>query len=358
VKKIFIIIPLVILLIGLIVIEFLYVGNQEPEASKELSPVVSFGNQRQETEYFNSSLQEGWIYSWEAEKIPSQLVKFQPEKPEEKKVIYTKTGDVGANYFTALNGRIYFVDMPEEGGDYEFYRTKEGGNWASSLGKVDHYAGLPWVLTEDGIVYQDNKSIYIMDLDGRNKERIDLDKNNSKCQYNLAGLDGGYIYYTKDTTFAENGDEYEEDDDTILYRIKPDEMKEETLLDLTDVTEYVVDQNQIYFYRPDNPHDAESKGDLIQKSINGEEKVLVHSIRCRCLNKEGDWLYFSDNDKVYKLNVAKEGKKQLVYDLKDEENTVVDIYLDGGGILFEAQTKKIYIKKDGTVIDLTEFIED
>ena len=86
--------------------------------------------------------------------------------------------------------------------------------------------------------------------------------------------------------------------------------KEETLFDLTDVTNYVVDQNQIFFYRPDNPYDAESKGDLIQKSINGEEEVLVHSIRCRCLNKKGAWLYFSDDDKVYKLNVAKKGKKQ------------------------------------------------
>ncbi len=331
------------------------------EMPSDLNPVLSFGNQQQKELYY-CAFDGDDIYVGESEAFFRRIVKFQIETPTDVEKIYTKFNLSEYRQITQValfDHWIYFIEMEFDSMDspsvYSLYRMKEGGGVKQFLAdfnaNFDPDKEVSFILTKEAILYNDDPGIYTISLSGGPSKKLPGE------DYYLFGIDDGWIYYTK-LGLDEDDEDYKSYD--VLHRMRIDGTGEETVLDLTKARGYIVDQGQ-EFYLTSNKKKTEHK--VIMRTNGGKETVLAEcSDWTECLNKEGDWLYFADGNDLYKLNVAKKGEKQLVYSFPDEECYIKNIYLQDGDVfvvshkditLFDIEEKKIYIKRDGTKIDLT-----
>lgn len=296
-------------------------------AVKTVTPIKPFGNQTLE----NASIGEGdWLYM---AKWHSEIVKHRLAINSESETIFSTTGDSMPSNVSAYGGWIYFtIEDMVEGGDVDLYRIREDGSGKRKLLNGGDDSG-NYVLAKEGIVYLNSGSIYIMNLDGTDKRKIPIGNDEEGMASNL-GIDNDWIYFLG----AEG-----------IYRMKPDGTKIEKIYS-SDIYIYVMDNNELYFVQSTEKME---KKYLYRKTINGEKTLLVTGSFSKFgfINIEGDWLYYEDSNKVYKMKKTGEGEKELVYEGKKNEE-VNSILLYDGDVLISTTSKDVYIKKDGEVIDL------
>lgn len=318
----------------------IYSINNKALDSKNVNPVESFGNQRNSEENTGevTAKKGNWLYGTDS---GFKIMKADIDDMDNTKTIYTEKNKKYAPYYVSISdGWIYFV-CGSEGGNEPLCRVKGDGSNKTTL--LHDFSSDKYVLTKDVIYYQKEgpmgeNSIYAMNLDGSNKRIVVW-----TAEY-FDGIDNRWIYYRK----KDNGP---------VYRVRPDGQGQEKVLDGTNIRNYTVDNGQIFYiyYKKD-------EFSIIKKS-NGKETVLIKMSdpdqTCYCLNKDGDWLYYTDGDagvdKVYKINVKKKGEKKLVYTCEKKDDNVECILLYDGDVYISTSSKALYTKKDGTIIDLESF---
>jgi len=272
-----------------------------------------------------------------------EIVKSQIENPAVFDTVYSAPPSfLMLTQVSVFDGWIYFAEC--EDGDagvekYYLYRIREDGSDKEELGEFNGPSGnILYALTEEFIVYEDEQGISIMTLDGTKKELVCA--KTAFSYKDLSGVDSGWIYYVK------WGD--------ILRRIRFDGTDDQKVLDLAEKRLYVVDGEQIFFSYYD---DADETDSLVKKTIGGEEMILTTSSEfIKCVNKEGNWVYFGAGNKVYRINANGE-EKELIYAFKNEKLEVYNIYVYGGDVLVTTVSDEVvYIKKDGTVTELTDYV--
>lgn len=297
---------------------------------KSVTAVKSFGNQMNQQEFgYNDVVKRDWLYGaeWHNDIVKRQLTNHS--KPE---TIYSTTGNWTPTNISTFNNWIYFaIEDMVEGGDVDLYRIREDGSDKKKLLNGGDDSG-NYVLTKEGIVYLKNGSIYFMKLNGTFKRKIPIKNEEEEGMASNLGIDNGWIYYA--------GDKY-------IYRMKPDGSKKENISGKYD---YVADQNVLYLVKSNEKMD---KSYLFRKTINGKQTKMSEGsfYSFCCLNIEGGWLYYEDNNKVYKIKKTGEGEKELIYEVKKSEK-VDSILLYDGDILISTNLKDVFIKKDGSAINI------
>jgi hypothetical protein len=131
-------------------------------------------------------------------------------------------------------------------------------------------------------------------------------------------------------------------------------------MDINDaniIDRMTIEKDQIFFTRSE----GSTQDYLIKKVINGEEMILATGVLLTSLNKEGDWLFYSDRNKVYKISANGGGKPELIYMFKEEnqDGFVDSILLNNGAAFVTSQgLESVYIKQDGTIIELGKIIKN
>lgn len=292
---------------------------------KTLTPVESFGNQmnRMSSNGYNYVLDGDWFYE---AKWHNKIVRYKLAHKVTSQTIFSTTGDWTPCNVTAYNDWIYFtLENMAEGGDIDLYRVRENGSGKRKLlnGGDDSNN---YVLTEEGLVYIKNGSIYIMNLDGTNKRKIP-----SESSANSLAINNNWIYFYSSQS---------------LYKMKPDGSKLENVPSF----DYL---EQEAWYHVEN---SEKKGkDYLYRTTNEGKDTLLAEMPVygfRCINIEGDWLYFANDNKVYKMKKTGEGKKELIYRMQDNEQVDSILLYDGNVLISTTHSKSVYIKKDGEVLNL------
>ncbi len=314
-----------VIILGIIVVFTLMYEFGIPRV-KTLTSVESFGNQmnRMGSSGYNYALDGDWLYK---AKWPKEIVKFKLENNAEPETIFSTTENWTPCNLTVYDNWIYFtIEDMVEGGDVDLYRIREDGSGKKKLlnGGDDSNN---YILTKEGVAYLKDGSIYFMKLDGTFKRKIPIKSDNARD----IGIDNGWIYYI--------GGDY-------TYRMRPDGSKKEKISSF-----YFVEKNAWY-----HVENSEKKGkDYLYRTTNDGNNTLLAEMPVygfRCLNIEGDWLYYANDNKVYKMKKTGEGKKKLIYRMQESEQVVSILLYDGGVIVSTTHSKSVYIKKDGTVIDL------
>lgn len=234
---------------------------------------------------------------------------------------------------------IYYLssdDDSKKNVDSNLYRIKNDGSETRKIAKkIDSY-----VLTQDEIYYESHErglhTISSLDLEGGDIREI------LGLGHTLIGIENGWIYYCKD-----DGEEY-----TGPFRIKLDGTSSEELLDgdMEPYDTFSVKDNQLYFVKynddkhPEIIYKVFGKDTIILDSISGSDEPDSIS-----LNLENNWLYFSADEYLYKLNLNEKGKKKLVYKAKED---IASFLLYDGDILLSTTSNDIYISENGIITTL------
>jgi len=300
-------------------------------SENNVNPVQSFGNQINQQFAIKEFTKNGdWIYAIdELSSEKGNIVRFSLDNPMKQEIVYKAGGE--PEYISVLDDWVYFVIREGSIGGNLYKIKKDGSKKTKLLNNVDFY-----ILTEKAIYYDAKTGgVYAMSLDGSHKRKV-LGK-----RYSLIGIDNKWISFIK-------GDEEESSGPYLkkLYGIGSEILIDP---DLDCSAPFAVENNQIFFYRSYDDFETFS---LIKKAINGKEIILT-SVPCTnfgTLNKEGDWMFFSVGEKVYKVNVSGKSSKELFYQASDE---VTSILLYNGDVLLSTVSGGgTYIKRDGTVIKL------
>lgn len=327
----------ILLLVTMLSIFLIACSKDETEAPdiRDITAVESFGNHVNQQVNINNYIVAGdWLYG-DDEK---HLLKRQLSTESEPEIMITIYGYGEPTAVTAYDGWIYYGII---GGDDEddmkvdLYRIREDGSGKTKLADGGDDSR-DYVLLKEGIVFLKNGSIFIMNLDGTNQRLIPIGVEEAGMAGNL-GVDNGWIYYWG----------FED-----IYRMKSDGTKTEKVRSCSYVYSYVADKNELYLVQNTKKTNIEK---LIKKTINGKETILATASfgGFDCLNVEGDWLYYEDNkeNKVYKMKKSGKEAKQLVYKCVENEQ-IEKILLYDGDVLISTTSKDVYVKKDGTVINI------
>ena len=349
-KKIISILLIIIGLVSLSSCDSATTSVSDDSVDVKAMPIETFGNQghnREDVDYFLED--DSYIYKSKK----NSIFKFNIDKPEEETLVYEDNALKGIpKEICKYKEWIYFKIESE---DYGYlYRVKEDGSQINKL--LDSVS--TYVLTKENIYYgtfrtDDTSSLNVMNLDGSNTHKL-LDSELLTTHYRLLGLDNGWIYYSEYNEFP---------DEEIFYRMTKEGDVKENVFDVfglkfdadNDVIyDFIVDKNFIAYV-----HDGKTleKKELVIKNKGGRKMKYEIEDTFERLNKEGDWLYYMDWDKVYKLNVTKRGKKQLVYDFNinsGTKNVADSIQLHNGNALLTMNTGNVYIKSDGTITELRD----
>jgi hypothetical protein len=303
---------------------------------KDVHPVESFGNQRNFMENYSTitAKKGNWFYGADEE---FRIIKTDIKELNSQKTVYTeKDKNYTPCYVSVSDGWIYFIDDAEEN-NHPLCRVKEDGSNKTTL--LHDLPSYKYVLTDKGIYYEENnltgtQNIRVVDLDGGH------DRNVIRSVKTFDGIDNGWIYYQK-------GKNYD------VYRTRLDGTDSERVLDGTNVWDYYVDGGQVFFIYCNKKDEY-----LLIKESNGKKTTLTTvsytPLENWCLNKEDDQLYFADENKVYKIDLGNKDKKKLVYSFKKDDH-VGSISLYDSNVFITSSSKMVYIKRDGTVIDLGNY---
>ncbi len=348
---------ILILLIVLVLLLSACTKDIEPKlelkVEMDITPIQTYGNQinqqKQGDEAVTFFFKDGdWVYATRFDRI----VKFSIHAPEKEVAIYNFEGDEGCpSDISVLGGWIYFI-LEENDSQSNLYKIKKDGSEKTML--ANYVAS--YILTKKEIYYEsyeksinseelaENPKIYVTSFDGKH-ERTLPGENQSLC-----GIDDGWVYYEKTSN-----------DDYALYRVRPNGKDRQaifvadTKVTLDAAAYCVIEDNQVFLTRSDG-----EKTLIIKGKIDGEETLLTAVPEPNRIdtpmNKVGNWLYYAEKNKVYKINVMEKGRKQLVYQFENGEQGDVkyvnSILIYHDGILLSAFEKRVFIKNDGTVIDI------
>ncbi len=328
----------ILLLITIIGLSQIACGKTETVIKdvKELEAVESFGNQRNQQWGGTSFVLTGnWLFGPEESE---HIVKQRLADNAELEIFFaTSHGNCELGNVAVFDGWIYFTAeeaLLDEVGDTDIYRISKNGSVQMKLLDGDDYSG-NYVIAKEGIVYLKGGSVYIMSLGGANKRQIPIAGKELKSVEEIA-IDDGWIYCS---------DYYN------LFRMKPDGTKTEKILQLSsEIGDYVADKNEIYYVRVDY---GTNKCYLLKKTIGGKEINLGKGPigTFNCLNIEGDWIYFTRGNTVYKMKRSGEEIRQMIY-VDDQNEQINSLLVYSGNVLINTDTGNVYIRKDGTTINM------
>jgi len=307
----------------------------------DITPNQSFGNQTNSAGGF-FVVDEEEIYAVDSDAAGHDcIVRFGIGDPYNQETVYKEKE--GLRDVSILDDWVYFV----KGGQNEngvLYRIKKDESECEEvLDNVWQYT-----LTDKEIYYSiGGNQIYAASLDGM-KNRTIAEEN-----YRLIGIDNGWLYCFE----AKN------DEEDYLCRIRPDGSEIERVFGLQWLKDndrtfgmFIINDSEA-FYSIDADFKSE-KAILAKKTLGGKEEVLSTGTLITSLNIESDWLFYSDENSIYKIDVTGNDKNQLVHSFKEwlpdgSAAYVSSILLSSGDALITySNDKSVYIKKDGTIIEL------
>ncbi len=356
-------------IIVLVCAAVMLLSNDKNSNMSDYNSLKSFGNQQDN--FWNTYAYDGnnlYTVTWRHEigsEDMEKIIKLQIGSPAVLESLYSvsssiktvyslpSSSDMSLRQVSVFDGWVYFaeceIDSDESTEMYYLYRIREDGSDREKLGKFSGPKGdMLYVLTEEKIVYEDEKGISTMNLDGTEKEAIIPDETEDDTDIYLAGVDNGWIYYESHyyTIFEQND---------LLYRTRFDGSDMQKVLDLAEKRLYVVDGEKIFFstYSEYKPEEY-----LKKQTIGGEEKVLFEaSDGVYLFNKEGNWVYFGAGNKVYRINTDGKSEEETVYCFRGEDSFASSISVYDGDLLITYNGGQVmYIKQDGTVTDLTDYV--
>ena len=320
----------------------------------EVKTSVSFGNQ------FNSMLNDNkiaavdgdWLYSLGKDRTINRI---RISSPGMKEKVYTEKNNAWTpSHMRIADGWIYFIDSSDGKTGGPLCKIKKDGSNKKVL--IRESNSFNYILTKTEIYYEGtlfrssgdqdtyytgwekwlyNYNIYARNLEKGGKRVVLRDV------ISLDGIDNGWIYCSKGI----NGD---------IYRVRPDGSGLEKVMNGKRIEEYIIDNGQMYYIRS-YIKDKYEMYSLIKRT--GEKETVLATIKTWTgswfLNKEGDWLYYADWNKVYRVNVKDRSRKELVYK-SSKDDCVGSIQLDDGAVLVTFDKKTVYIDRQGEATELKD----
>lgn len=310
------------------------------DKTTKIESVKSFGNQVAQKRSVRNSIKEGdWIYAIRNLSNEKEgIVRIQIDNSEKQELIYQYTKD-HIQQLSVLDDWVYFLIGTGDHGNekMELRKIKTDGSEETALAqKVSYYVLTNKEIYLDSYMFEFNSNlasrIYAIDLFGGNKRKLG--------GKNLLGVDNGWVYYSKRAN--------ELHDSFYLYRMKPDGTYKEKLHDEA-IVECIVDFDNVFFTKFDEG-DKETIT-LFQKTIYGKKTTITTSESIELLNKDNEeMLYFDvNNGNVNKVNVINPEEKEVVYGVDTSVNSIL---LYDGEAIITTYHRTLYIKQNGTIIEL------
>jgi hypothetical protein len=318
----------------------------------------SFGNQVSQlgTDNESESVKSGdWIYTVIMLSTNEEaIIRYDINDIKNREVLYKVNEVERLHQLSLYNKHIYFLEgMGAHGNEkMQLKKIKTGGGQADDLiSSIDAY-----IISNGKIYYQKNNwlrntDIYSANLDGRNKKNI-TKQDYKEHSIDLMGTYGHWIYYAKQSSTNAYDSQFN------IYRVKLDGTKVQIVIAEELYNKpgnkfniFIPDGKYNYFFHFKHFDGDITEADLIKQSDDGEMQVIATGSGARryILNKEDQNIFFSENNKLYKINVEENNCKTLIYEAKHDINSIL---LFNDDILVSTAMGDMYIKGDGSIIEL------